>query len=110
MDDPDVGSDALGNDVVVWSEEIGKSGDFDIFARMFNRSGQPTGEQFPVSSDPAGDQLHPSVDVNPQGDFAVVWEAEGDATNEGRVVVRFFLSAGDQAPLVAWPTCFPPAV
>jgi hypothetical protein len=94
---PDVACDESGNFVAVW--EDAREG-LDIYAQLFDNSGNVLGENFKVNADSETD-LHnsPSCDRSPQGDFVVVWAArEGEVQN---VYGRLFGSDGQPKD-----TCF----
>ena len=60
----------------------------------------PKEEAVVVSSQTAGDQTAPRVDMNAVGDFAIVWQGGAVATPGGSstgssVLARFFTSEGD---------------
>jgi hypothetical protein len=69
---PAVSSDSNGKFVVVWSDT--RSGN-NIYARRFDREGNPLGISFPVNDD-GGSKLHisPQVSMGFSGDFVIVWE------------------------------------
>src|SRR5262245_3074295 len=67
---PAVGSDASGNFIVVWNDEHGPH---IIEARRFDSDGMPLGADFTLNENPADYPNHPRVDVQPDGDFVVVW-------------------------------------
>jgi len=71
--EPAVAMDEGGNFVVVWhgpgvTEE-------DIFARRFDANGQAVGMEFCVNTTTDNSQLNPSVAMNDNGDFIIVWES-----------------------------------
>jgi hypothetical protein len=74
--EPAVGMDAEGNFVVTWHGpglvELERE---DIFARRFDPNGGALGDEFPVNSHTVDSQLFPSVAVNDDGTFVVVWES-----------------------------------
>jgi len=73
---PSVATDAAGNFVVTWygpsNPDI--SGD-DIFAQRFDPNAQPVGIEFRVNTTTNNNQLNPSVAMNNDGDFIIVWES-----------------------------------
>ncbi len=94
---PDIACDESGNFVVVW--EDAREG-LDIYAQLFDHSGNVLGENLKVNAD-SGTDLHnsPSCDRSPQGDLVVVWAArEGEVQN---VYGRLFGSDGQPED-----TCF----
>jgi len=82
--EPAVAMDASGNFVVVWhgpgvTEE-------DIFARRFDSNGQHLGDEFGVNTCTDSRQLCPSVAMNNDGNFVVVWESM-DIPEEGKKAI-----------------------
>ncbi len=77
---PSVAADAQGNFVVVWQSR-GSPGtdasDYSIQAQRYDSDGRPVGGQFQVNSYTTSVQRIPSVGIDPQGNFAVVWESYG---------------------------------
>ena len=69
-----VAMDADGDFVVVWTGS-GVGDDQGIYARRFNASGQPLGGQFIVNTFRVGQQREPSVAMDGDGDFVVVWNS-----------------------------------
>lgn len=69
---PKVDSDSPGNFVVVWQDK--RNGDEDIFAQIYNWTGEKDGENFRVNDDMDNAyQGHPDVAMNKEGNFVVVW-------------------------------------
>jgi hypothetical protein len=76
---PGVAVAPSGNFLVVWHSDDGDS-DPDlgnIYAQRFGSNGQPVGDEIPVNSYTTGDQVDPSVAVDENGDFVVVWGSDG---------------------------------
>ena len=70
--EPSVAMDAVGNFVVVWR---GPGEDQnDIFAQRFDANGQVIGDEFQVNSNTVDEQLCPSVAMDNDGKFIIVWE------------------------------------
>jgi len=71
--EPAVAMDAEGNFVVTW---YGPGEDEeDIFARRFDASGLAIGSEFIVNTCTNDRQLYPSVAMNNDGGFIIVWES-----------------------------------
>jgi len=70
---PAVAMNAVGNFVVVWR---GPGEDQnDIFAQRFDANGQVIGDEFQVNSNTVDEQLCPSVAMDNDGKFIIVWES-----------------------------------
>jgi hypothetical protein len=70
---PEVGLDATGRFVVVWSigDDIVPSG---VFGRRFDAVGAPLGDEFLVNAPTGQIHVHPSLAVAADGRFVVAWE------------------------------------
>jgi hypothetical protein len=71
-------SDVAGNFVVTWVS-VGQDGSGDgVFARRFDASGAPIGEEFQVNTNTTGSQSAPSVAAAPNGPVYFSWNAPGN--------------------------------
>ena len=75
QDDPSVAMDADGDFVVVW-QSSGQDGG-GIYGQRYNAAGVAQGSEFPVNTYTTGSQSSPSVAMDADGDFVVVWESYG---------------------------------
>jgi len=98
---PSVSVDADGDFVVVW-ESSGSAGsdslNRSIQGQRYEADGSAVGAQFQVNSYTTGNQQLPSVSVDADGDFVVVWEGAGSAgsdTSSGSVHGRRYDSGGN---------------
>ncbi|MEL6703633.1 MAG: T9SS type A sorting domain-containing protein [Bacteroidota bacterium] len=70
---PVVAMDADGDFVVAWQSQ-GQDGDgFGIYAQRFAANGTPQGSEFLVNTTTTNNQSAPSVAMDDDGDFVVVW-------------------------------------
>ncbi|HVS03243.1 MAG TPA: hypothetical protein VMT16_10780, partial [Thermoanaerobaculia bacterium] len=91
---PDVAVDADGDFVVVWQSRD-QDGDGDgVYARVFDRLGNPLSGEILVNSHTAGNQTDPRVAVDGDGDFVVAWEGRGPIGMSPDVWVRRFSASG----------------
>ena len=66
--------DADGDFVVAWAS-YGQDGDaWGVFAQRFDAAGTPLGLEFRVSTTTEAHQTAPSVAMDSDGDFVVVWK------------------------------------
>lgn len=94
---PDLACDESGNLLVVWEDTRGSL--LEIYAQLFDNSGNPTGGNLRVNCQGMINNFAPSCDMPPDGGFVVVWSAsEG---NENNVYGRLFSSSGEPVD-----TCF----
>ncbi len=87
---PSMAMDADGDFVVVWvsdgkgDDSVGDGDDGSIHGQRFNADGDAQGDEFQVNSYTTGWQTYPSVAMDADGDFVVVWESFGqDGDNTG---------------------------
>lgn len=92
--EPAVATDALGNAVVVWTS-YGQDGDLGgIFARRFDLSLSPAGEEHQVNALADGHQLKPQVAADALGNYVVAWSTAPATGQPARVSFRRFSSPG----------------
>jgi hypothetical protein len=82
---PSVAVDANGDFVVVWWS-FGSAGSdtslYSVQGQRYDASGTALGSEFQVNTYTTGFQLFPSVGVDADGDFVVVWHSEGSAGSD----------------------------
>ncbi len=87
---PDIASDANGNFVIVWEQQIYPDSTYDIYAQLYNADGTPIGSNFLVNTYTTSDQWKPAVSMNEVGDFAVGWASkEQDGSQWGIYIQRY---------------------
>ncbi|MFC1452592.1 hypothetical protein ACFLSJ_04520, partial [Verrucomicrobiota bacterium] len=92
---PDVALAADGSFVVVW-ESDGQDGSYQgVYARAFDSSGTPRGNELQVNQYATGWQSSPSVSMNATGGFVVAWESESEEASE--VFARLYGAGGSPA-------------
>ena len=78
---PAVAVEPQGNFVVVWDSEGSSGSDTNandsVQAQRYDSSGAPVGGEFQVNSYTTFHQNRPSVAVEAQGNFVVVWDSDG---------------------------------
>ncbi|MEM7344608.1 MAG: hypothetical protein AAF485_10220, partial [Chloroflexota bacterium] len=90
-----VGLDAEGDFVVVWQSANDQDGSvFGIYAQQYNASGTAQGGEFQVNSYTTGNQTRPSVGVDAEGDFVVVWESDGQDGDSGSIYAQLYNASG----------------
>ncbi len=81
-DQPQVAMDIDGDFVVAWSSQFSQgtdSSNSSIQGRRFASNGSALGAQFQVNTYTTVDQSGPSVSLDGDGDFVVVWDSGGSA-------------------------------
>ncbi|WP_020572788.1 hypothetical protein [Parafrankia discariae] len=104
---PDVAMDAAGDAVVVWDEDGDGNGSFNVGRKILTSSGGVKAAQSVANVTTAGNQLHPSVAANLNGDQVVAWET--DQNGSAQVGVRSFSAANTAGPEVVLPGADPQA-
>ena len=92
--EPAIAGAPSGNFVVAWQSSQEGIGNNGIYARRFDATGTPLGNEFHVNTTTAFHQTRPDVAVDADGDFVVVWVDEIlDGSGDG-VYAQRFSSAG----------------
>jgi hypothetical protein len=113
--DPEVGMNADGDFVVVWTS-VGSEGSdptgASIQGRIFSSSGAPITPQVQINTYTTSAQIGPAVAVNGEGSFVVVWTSygsngdddDGSASIQGRVFASNGAPIGVQAQVNTYTT------
>jgi plastocyanin len=89
-----IASDDSGNFVVTWSRFVAVGPEFDVFARIYDSSGAPVGNEFPVNSYTTLQQQARGVArKQANGQFVITWVGFG--ANGAGVYARTFDAAGN---------------
>ncbi len=85
-----VGSDAVGNFVVVWTSTSEDGGGDGLFGQRFSSSGAPVGTEFHVNTHTLGSQDGSAIGMDAAGNFVVAWQSQDqDGSNYGVFGQRF---------------------
>ena len=91
--EPDIGLDAEGDFVVVWTSPHDGSRR-GVFGRRFTSAGTPLATEFQINSHTASQQVGGALTVSASGAFVVSWASgEQDGSSEG-IFARRFSAAG----------------
>jgi hypothetical protein len=85
---PAVAMDSDGNFVVAWTSDGSSGSDSDgesIQAQRYDSSGSEVGGQFQVNTYTTSAQRNPSVAMDLDGDFVVVWRSNGSSGTDGQL-------------------------
>jgi hypothetical protein len=93
---PSVATDALGNSVVVWQDDMNDNGAYNILARGFDPFGCERFPTFTVNTVLTGQQRNPQVAMDSAGNFVVAWEDDSNSNGEANVFLRGFTAAGTE--------------
>jgi hypothetical protein len=94
---PDIAMDSNGNFVVVWESSTNTLDSPDIFGQRFDSSGNKVGGEFLVNTETTGQQREPSIAMNGDGDFVVVYESNAFEGLGADIYARRFNSDGTPA-------------
>ncbi len=89
---PSIAIGKTGNVIITWEDY---RNDFhDIYAQLYNSSGQPQGGNFAVTlDDGSGLQKDPSIAINSSGNFVIAWEDERNGYS-GDIYAQLYNSSG----------------
>ncbi len=88
---PAVAAGNNGGSVIVWeSRDFPVQGDRAICGRMYNVTGETSGDEFIVNEEPSNCR-YPDVAMDPNGNFAVVWLDDGSSNS---IMARIFYADG----------------
>jgi large repetitive protein len=83
-----------GNFVVTWSS-LDQDGDLQgVYARQFDASGVPLGNEFRVNTTTSGNQQNPTVSLDKNGDFIITWTSFGQDGGGAGVYAQRYSAAG----------------
>lgn len=92
--DPVVAMDADGDFVVVWMDFGDDGSGYGVYGQRYNAAGVAQGSNFLVNTTTANAQRRPEVDMDPDGDFVVVWEDDQFDANGRSVKAQRYNAAG----------------
>lgn len=78
--------------VVAWAGHATDSLYYDVYARLFDRAGQPLGDQFKINQETESYQYNPQVAIDGMGDIVFAWRSNHILA--GTIVVRKFTRDG----------------
>lgn len=75
-----IGIDGGGKVVIMWNDYLGRDGDLTgVFARRFDSSGTPLGDDFQVNTFTHDRQVGSGLGVAADGAFIITWDGSGNA-------------------------------
>ena len=85
-----VAMDKNGNFVVTWESYLQDGSSYGVEGRRFDSTGTPFGAEFQVNQHTTSDQGYPRVASDPQGNFIVAWQSDGqDGVGPGIFARRY---------------------
>jgi hypothetical protein len=92
---PSVSADDDGDFVVAWHSYLQDGSFRGVFAQRFSSDGARVAAEFRANTVTSSAQEYPSVALDPDGDFLVVWQSFQDGSSTG-VFGQRFASSGDR--------------
>lgn len=80
-----VATDADGDFVVTWTSAGQDGSGYGVYARRFDKGGNPISPEFRVNQLTTGNQTRSSVSMDSLGNFVVVWESDNNTDPVGNV-------------------------
>ncbi len=95
--------DNSGNFVIAWNSEGDDGSNLCVMARLFNSTGEPTGDPFIVNTYTQSIQVDPSVAMDASGNFTITWYSQDqDGDSHGVFAQRYNKSGvpqGEEFPV-----------
>ncbi len=93
---PSVAMDADGDFIVAWASDRQDGASYGIVAQRFRASGERQGEEFIVNGRRSGGQSFPSVAMDDEGKFIVVWVSHGQDGSAGGIFAQQYDAQGEK--------------
>ena len=77
QENPAITMDGAGNFVVVWNSYLQDKSSNGVFGQRFDPNCNPLGEEIQINTTSSGNQKEPSVAMDMDGNFIVVWQGPG---------------------------------
>jgi len=77
QENPAIAMDGAGNFVVVWNSYLQDKSSNGVFAQRFDPNCSLLGEEIQINTTSSGNQKEPSVAMDKDGNFIVVWQGPG---------------------------------
>ena len=91
QDTPDVVMDREGNFVIAW-ESTDQDGSADgVYARRYDRDGNPLGGEFRINTVTDGNQGTPALAMAPHGQWVIAWDSFGQDGDDNGVFMKLFI-------------------
>ena len=78
---PSIAMDADGDFVITWASYYQDGNGYGVYAQRYQADGTAAGSEFQVSTETSGNQNHPSVAMDEDGDFVIAWESFNQDSN-----------------------------
>ncbi|MGL4463332.1 MAG: hypothetical protein ACRC1K_14380 [Planctomycetia bacterium] len=91
---PSVAMDADGDFVVAWHSAGQDGSDYGVYAKRYDGAGTPQGTEFRVNSHIPNSQFYPTLGMDAEGDFVVVWQSRAQDGDDWGVYGQLYNAAG----------------
>ncbi len=88
-----VAMDATGDFVVTWASNNQDGDKYGVYAQRYDSAGVAQGSEFLVNVTTTGQQDQPTIAIDSDGDFVIVWKSDSGGTSND-IFARRFNSAG----------------
>jgi parallel beta-helix repeat protein len=85
-----------GGFVATWNSDSQNGSEYEIFARIFNSSANPVGNEFQVNSFSSDNQIKPAVTDLSDGGFVITWRSLGQNANDFGVYGQKYNTSGQK--------------
>ena len=92
---PSIAVDQEGNFIVVWTSDGQDGSGLGIYAQRYNSEGNQLGGEFQVNVYTDDSQGSPSIAMDPEGNFIVVWTSDGQDGSDRGVYGKRYDSEGN---------------
>jgi hypothetical protein len=89
-----VATDSQGNYVVTWASAGQDGSGWGVYAQRYSATGAPLGGEFRVNTTTLSDQTSPSVAMDANGDFVVVWQSNAEDGSGWGIYGQRYSSSG----------------
>ncbi len=89
-----IASQPNGKFVIVWSSQFEDGNGWGVYGQQFDSKGYYVGTEFRINTYTAGDQFHPSIAADANGNFVVSWTSQGQDGNGYGIFAQRYSSDG----------------
>jgi hypothetical protein len=101
QDTPDVVMDRDGNFIIAWESTLQDGSVSGVYARRYDRDGNPGGGEFRINTVSDDDQGAPTLAMAPHGQWVIAWESFGQDGSDFGVFMKLFIkNFGIYLPLI----------
>jgi hypothetical protein len=91
QDTPSVAMDREGNFVITWESDLQDGSAGGVYARRYDRNGNPEANEFRINTYSDEDQGTPAIAMAPHGQWVIAWESFGQDGSDYGVFMKLFI-------------------